>query len=158
MGLCIHLSPQHLLDHVSLPRCSTPSHLLDNHQWVCLPANNLNQNYQAYRPFNPIAPYSIACGVLAWPDRFSYCAACLGWSNWSTEYTLNPAILILQNLLYKICSNSISMNLIFCMYYFRYKVHNYRKRTWEHHNATEIIRKLALAIDARSDTCENDLY
>ena len=37
---------------------------------------------------NPIAPYSIACGVLAWPDRFSYCAACLGWSNSSTEYTL----------------------------------------------------------------------
>ena len=102
-------------------------------------------------PINPIAPYSIACGVLAWPDRFSYCAACLGWSNSSTEYTLKSR-LKMQNLLYKICS--IVSHLIFCMCTISdIKSIIIEKEPLRNHNATEIIRKLALAIDARSDTC-----
>ena len=64
----------------------------------------------------------------------------------------------MQNLLYKICS--IVSHLICCMYYRISDIKSIiiEKEPLRNHNATEIIRKLALAIDARSDTCESDLY
>ena len=102
---------------------------------------------------NPIPPYSIACGVLAWPDRFSYCAACLDdqihLQNTHWKQAQNA------NLLYKICS--IVSHLISVCTVSDIKSIIIAKEPLGNDNATEIIRKLALAIDTRSDTCETIL-
>ena len=63
----------------------------------------------------------------------------------------------MQNLLYKNLFNSISPLYSVCTIS-DIKSIIIEKEPLRNHNATEIIRKLALAIDARSDTCENDLY
>ena len=82
--------------------------------------------YNSYNSLNPIAPYSIACGVLAWPIDFR-----IAQHVWDDQIHL-------QN--WKQAQNAKLIpifHLIFCMYYFRYKVHNIEKEPLRN-KATEI--------------------